>query len=124
VIMMLHNAMNADELALIVGQLTTDVSRMRAAGPLSVHDVQQVANALTRAQLLLNALEREEPGSQGVGRETAERLVELEKGIRHLRDMIYQELQCRRPPAGAGIGRRDRSEPGKDNAGGHDPLGR
>ena len=92
-----HNATNFDELASIVERLSNEIGRMREAGPLSFADVQKAASALTRAQLVLNELERVELCDRGVSRELAERFVALENRMRTLRDDIYHDMQCRRP---------------------------
>ena len=73
-----------------------EMARLHEAGPLSFQEVQKKASSLTRAQLVLNELERIEIRERGVGSDMAERFAELESMIRALRDDLYRELTCRR----------------------------
>jgi hypothetical protein len=115
--------MNVDKLAQGIEQLSNEISRMRASGPLSVHDVQQAASTLTRAQLFLNELERVELRERGVSTEMAERFVVLENCIRTIRDELYRELQYRRTsPQDGGDAKVSNAGVGSHN--GNDPSGR
>ena len=52
------HSMNIDDLIRAIGELSREIAAMRERGPASFQDVQRVGNALTRAQLVLNDLER------------------------------------------------------------------
>ncbi len=91
-----HNVEKADDLALCIERLSKEIIILRESGPLSFQDVQQAANSLTRAQLVLNELERVELREHGVNSNMAERFFALESSIRAIRDGLYQELRCRR----------------------------
>ena len=87
---------NADDLALAIERLSEEIARLRESGLLSFPDVQKAASSLTRAQLVLNELERIEIRERGVGSDMAERFAALENRIQTLRDDLYRELTCRR----------------------------
>lgn len=89
----IKEAKTTGELTLLVDQLGETFRSMRAAGGLSVQDVQQVASSLTRLQLLLNELERVEVHGKGASRDAVERFVELEGRIRFMRGELYDELR-------------------------------
>lgn len=93
----LHEIKNMKDLELTLEQLSSEVARMRVSGQSSFQDVQLAANTLTRAQLVLNELERVELRIHGVSSEMAERFVALETSIRTIRDGLYRELKCRKP---------------------------
>lgn len=92
----LRKVENADDLALAIERLSEEMVRLHESGPLSLQDVQKAASSLTRAQLVLNELERIEIRERGVGSDMAERFAALESNIRALRDELYRELTCRR----------------------------
>jgi len=87
--------LSADEIGRTIERLSRDIADLRRNGPLSLHDVQRVAIALTKAQLKLNELERVELQRRGVSRELAARLTELEHGIRSIREDLRRDLQNR-----------------------------
>jgi hypothetical protein len=87
--------LNADEIGRTIERLSQDIAGLRRKGPLSVQDAQKVASALTQAKLQLNELERVELQKNGVSRELAERLAELEHGIRSIREGLSRELRHR-----------------------------
>jgi hypothetical protein len=90
-----REVMNADEIGRTIERLSQDVAGLRRNGPLSVQDAQKVASALTQAKLQLNELERVELQKNGVSRELAECLAELEHGIRSIREELSRELRYR-----------------------------
>ena len=95
----IHDAMNADELSASIEQLSSEIDRLRGAGSLSVSDVQTAGSSLTRAQLVLNELERIEIRERGVSREMAERFAVLDGRIRAIRYGLFLDLTNRRPAA-------------------------
>ena len=108
----IHDAMNAEELAKSIELLSSEIDRLRSAGPMSISDVQLAGSSLTRAQLVLNELERIEIRERGVSREMAERFAELDGRIRAVRYGLFLDLTNRRPSAGA-----------KGGGDAHDPAG-
>jgi hypothetical protein len=96
---MIHDVVNIDELAQSIEQLSTEIGRMRGAGPLNFQDVQKAVSALTRAQLVMNELERIEIRERGVSRSMAERFAALDSRLRAIRYELYKDLTNRKPSA-------------------------
>jgi hypothetical protein len=92
----LRKVENAGDLALAIERLSEEMAGLRESGPLSFQDVQKAASSLTRAQLVLNELERIEIRERGAGSDMSERFAALESSIRALRDDLYRELTRRR----------------------------
>jgi hypothetical protein len=95
----IHNAMNANDLAQSIEQLSVEIDRMRTAGPLSFQDVQKTVSSLIRAQLVLNELERIEIRERGVSLDMAERFAILDSRLRAIRYDLYKDLTNRKPAA-------------------------
>jgi hypothetical protein len=66
---------------------------------LSFQDVQKAVISLTRAQLVLNELERIEIRERGVSRNMAERFAMLDSRLRSIRYDLYRDLTSRKPSA-------------------------
>lgn len=96
---MINDAMNADDLARSIEQLSDEISRMRRTGPLSFQDVQKAVSSLTRAQLVLNELERIEIRDHGVSMDMAERFAILDSRLRAIRYDLYRDLTGPKPAA-------------------------
>jgi hypothetical protein len=94
---MIRDVVNIDELAQSIEELSTEIGRMRGAGPLSVQDAQKAVSALTRAQLVLNELERIEIRERGVSRNMAERFAAMDSRLRAIRYDLYRDLTSRKP---------------------------
>lgn len=92
----INDAMNADDLAQSIEQLTAEIGRMRRAGPLSFQDVQKAVSSMTRAQLVLNELERIEIRERGVSMDMAERFATLDSRLRAIRYDLYKDLTSRK----------------------------
>jgi hypothetical protein len=96
---MIHDVANIEELVQSIEQLSTEIVRMRGVGPLSFQDVQKAVSALTRAQLVMNELERIEIRERGVSRNMAERFATMDGRLRAIRFDLYKDLTNRKPSA-------------------------
>jgi len=122
--MILHRKIErVEDLALIIERLSEEIAGLRESGPLSFPEVQRMTNSLTRAQLVLNELERVELQERGYRSDMAERFVALESSIRTIRDDLYENLKCRTSPAPQGAGAAAGHDRGEDSDDGHDPVG-
>ncbi len=115
----LRKVENADDLALAIERLSEEVARLRESGPLSFQDVQKAASSLTRAQLVLNELERIEIRERCAGSDMAERFAALESSIRAMRDDLYRDLTCRRTAEPADAAGMPTTEAGEDDRDAH-----
>lgn len=122
--MILHRKKESvDDLALTIECLSKEIAGLRASGPLSFPEVQRLTNSLTRAQLVLNELERVDLQERRIGRDTAGRFAALESSIRTIRDDLYQNLRRRTSPAPEGAGAMAGPDRGEDNDDADHPAG-
>jgi dynactin complex subunit len=122
--MILHRKEESvDDLALIIERLSKEIASLRESGPLSFPEVQRLTNSLTRAQLVLNELERVDLQERGISGDTAERFAALERSIRAIRDELYQNLRRRASPAPEGAGAAAGPDRGEDNDDALHPVG-
>jgi hypothetical protein len=89
----LHEIRTMDDLERTLEQLSSEVARMHVSGQPSFPDVQLTANALTRAELALNDLDRREACEGMPSREMAGRSVELRNRIRLVQHAVDRAVR-------------------------------
>ena len=93
----LRDINSMDDLGRMLEELSAEVSRMRQGDPCDLRELQVVANELTRAELVLNDLERRGACHGKPSRTMADQCIELRSRIRTVQTALERTVRREAP---------------------------